>query len=41
MRAPRIVTVCVLGRKPSRIDRNGRATSLLDEVVDAVIGRVD
>jgi len=40
MRAPRVVTVCVLGRKPSRVDRNARASSLLDEVVDAVIGRV-
>jgi hypothetical protein len=41
MRAPGIVTVCVLGRKPSRVSRNARAISLLDEVVDAVIGRVD
>ena len=41
MRPPRVVTVCVLGRKPSRVDRNARASSLLDEVVDAVIGRVD
>src|SRR3954452_189356 len=30
--APRIVTVCVLGRKPSRVDRNARASSLLDQV---------
>jgi hypothetical protein len=41
MRPPRVVTVCVLGRKPSRVDRNARASSLLDQVVDAVIGRVD
>ena len=41
MRPPRIVTVCVLGRKPSRVDRNARASSLLDQVVDAVISRVD
>jgi hypothetical protein len=41
MRSPRIVTACVLGRKPSRVDRNARASSLLDQVVDAVIGRVD
>ena len=41
MRPPRVVTVCVLGRKPSRVDRNARASSLLDQVVDAVISRVD
>jgi hypothetical protein len=41
MRPPRVVTVCVLGRKPSRVDRNTRASSLLDQVVDAVINRVD
>jgi hypothetical protein len=41
MRPPRVVTACVLGRKPSRVDRNARASSLLDQVVDAVIGRVD
>jgi hypothetical protein len=41
MRASRIVTVAVQGRKPSRVDRNARASSLLDEVVDAVISRVD
>jgi hypothetical protein len=41
MRPPRVVTVCVLGRKPSRVDRNARTSSLLDGVVDAVISRVD
>jgi hypothetical protein len=41
MRPPRIVTVCVLDRKPSRVPRNARASSLLDQVVDAVISRVD
>jgi hypothetical protein len=41
MRPPRIVTVCVPGRKPSRVDRNTRASSLLGQVVDAVISRVD
>jgi len=41
MRPPRIVTVCVLGRKPRRVDRNTRASSLLDQVVDAVISCVD
>jgi hypothetical protein len=41
MRPPRVVTVCVLGRKPTRVDRNARTSSLLDEVVDAVISRVD
>jgi hypothetical protein len=41
VRPPRVVTVCVLGRKPSRVDRNARASSLLDQVVDAVISRVN
>ena len=41
MRPPRVVTVCVLGRKPSRVDRNAHASSLLNQVVDAVISRVD
>ena len=41
MRPPRIVTVCVLGRKPTRVKHNGRSIQLLDQVVDAVISRVD
>jgi len=35
------VTVCVLGRKPKRSKHNGRFIRLLDQVVDAVISRVD
>src|SRR3954464_13753631 len=41
MRSPRIVTVCVLGRKPKRPKHNGRSIRLLDQVVDAVISRAD
>lgn len=41
MRPPRVVTVCVQGRKPSRLSRNARASLLLDQAVDAVISRVD
>jgi hypothetical protein len=41
MRPPRVVTVCVLGRKPGRPKHNGRSIQLLDQVVDALISRVD
>jgi len=41
MRPPRIVTVCVLGRKLKHPKHNARSIRLLGQVVDAVIGRVD
>ena len=41
MRPPRVVTVCVLGRKPKHPKHNGRSIRLLDRVVGAVISRVD
>jgi hypothetical protein len=41
MRLPRVVTVCVLGRKPKRPKHNSRSIRLLGRVVDAIISRVD
>jgi hypothetical protein len=41
MRSPCVVTVCVLSRKPTRVKHNGRSIQLLDQVVEAVISRVD
>src|SRR3954465_14948435 len=41
MRTPRVVTVCVLGRKPMRPKHNGGSTRLLNRVVEAVISCVD
>lgn len=41
MRSPRVVTVCVLGRTTKHPKHNGRSIRLLDQVVDAVISRVD
>jgi hypothetical protein len=41
MRPPRVVTVCVLGRKPKHPKHNGRFIRLLNQVVDALMSRVD